>query len=85
MLNNFTRVPIKYTRKEIHKINTSWGIVILRNNGTARCLWKLARVTETINGRDGAVRAAKVQLMSKNKVITLRHPIQQLIPLEADC
>ena len=41
------------------------------------------RVTETINGSDDVVRAAKVQLMSKNKVITLRHPIQHLIPLEA--
>ena len=85
------RVPIKYTKRK--SIKTSSGvlrsiqvadIVILRNDSTACCLWKLARVTETINRRDGAVRAARVQLMSKNKVIILRHPIQHLIHLEAD-
>ena len=76
-------VPTEYTRKEIHKDfirslrSTQVGdIVILRNDGTSCCVWKLARVTETINGRDGVARAAKVQVMTKNKVITLRHSIQ---------
>ena len=84
-------VPTKYTRKR--SIKTSGvlrsikvgDIVILQNDGTSHCLWKLAKVTKTINGRGGAVRAGKVQLMNKNKVITLRGPIQHLIPLEADC
>ena len=58
-------------------------IVVLREDGTARCLWKLAKVIEMISGRDGAVRATKVLLM--NKVTNLRRPIQHLIPLEADC
>ena len=35
-------------------------------------------------GRDGVARAAEVQVMNKNKVITLRHSIQYYI-LEADC
>ena len=35
-----------------------------------------------ISGRDGAVRAAKI---NKDKVTNLRHPIKHLIPLEAEC
>lgn len=59
-------------------------IVILKEEGTARCLWKLAKVTETLEGRDGKIRSAKIQVLSKEKVIQLRRPIQHLVPLEAD-
>ena len=58
--------------------------MILKEDGTAKCLWKLAKVTETLEGRDGKVRSAKIQVLSKEKVINLRHPIQHLIPLETD-
>ena len=34
-------------------------IVILKEEGTARCLWKLARIIKAIKGRDRAVRSAK--------------------------
>ena len=44
----------------------------------------MAKVNETINGRDGTVRGAKIQLMNKDKVMTLRCLIQHLIPLEAN-
>ena len=30
-------------------------IVILKEEGTVRCLWKLARIIEVIKGRDEAV------------------------------
>ena len=58
-------------------------IVILKDEHTARCWWKLARVTELLEGRDKKVRAAKVWVLSsKKKPVTLRCPIQSLIPLE---
>ena len=38
-------------------------VVILREEGTAKCLWPLARVAEVINGQDGAIRSAKIQLL----------------------
>ena len=38
-------------------------IVILKEEGTARCLWKLAKIIEAIKGRDGAIRSARIQLM----------------------
>ena len=59
-------------------------IVILKEDRTPQCLWKLAKVTETIEERDGEIRSAKVQLLSKDRVIQLRRPIQHLVPLEAD-
>lgn len=44
-------------------------IVVLQEDGAARCLWKLAKVIEMVSGRDGAVRAAKI---NKDKMINLR-------------
>ena len=58
-------------------------IVILKDEHTARCWWKLARVTELLEGRDKKVRAAKIWVLSsERKPVTLRRPIQSLIPLE---
>ena len=59
-------------------------VVILREEGTAKCLWSLARVTEVINGRDRAIRSAKIQLLRGDRKVSLRQPIQHLIPLEVD-
>ena len=81
MLNSFTR---QWQREYLLSIQEKRSlrsiqvgdIVILRNDGAACCLWKLTIVTETINGRDGVVRAVKAQLINKNKVITLRHSMQ---------
>ena len=58
-------------------------VVILREDGTARSLWKLAKVIELLKGRDNMIRSARVQVLSKDKVTELRRPIQHLIPLEA--
>ena len=74
---------IKVAKGTARKIRDG-DIVILKEDETPRCLWKLAKVTETIEGRDGEIRSAKVQLLSKDKVIQLRRPIQHLVPLEAD-
>ena len=59
-------------------------VVVLKEDCTARCLWKLAKITELIIGRDGRIRAAKVQLLSKDKVTTIRRPVQHLVPLEVN-
>ena len=58
-------------------------VVLLKNEGTARCLWKLAKVIEVLQGRDSAVRAAKVQVLNTDKqIVPSSRPIQHLIPLE---
>ena len=45
--------------------------------------WKLAKVEELLPSSDGVVRSAKVRVNGEGgKPITLRRPIQHLIPLE---
>ena len=44
-------------------INTG-DIVIVRNDLTKRCFWKLCKVVELLKGRDGSVRATRVQAAS---------------------
>ena len=58
-------------------------MVILRNDNTRRMFWKLAKVEELLPSSDGVVRSAKVRVNGQGgKPITLRRPIQHLIPLE---
>ena len=59
-------------------------IVVLKEDCTSRCMWKLAKVLELLKGRDEMIRAAKVQLLSKDKITSIRRPIQHLIPLEVN-
>ena len=42
-------------------------VVLLKNEGTARCLWKLAKVLQLLQGRVGAVRAARVEVLNTDK------------------
>ena len=58
-------------------------MVILRNDNTRRMFWKLAKVEQLLPSSDGVVRSAKIRVNSEGgKPITLRRPIQHLIPLE---
>ena len=94
ILNNFTRqwrrdyLLSLQERKSIKQPTTvrvvkEGDVVILKEDGTSRCLWKLARVVEAIKGRDGAIRSARIKLLRGDRSICLRRPIQHLIPLEA--
>ena len=42
-------------RKNNQAVLKEGDVVLLRNEGTARCLWKLAKVTQLLPGRDGIV------------------------------
>ena len=58
-------------------------IVLLKNDSTTICYWKLAKVEELIPGTDGRVRAAVVKTTSKDKrPVYLRRVVQHLIPIE---
>ncbi len=60
-------------------------IIILKDEKSARCYWKLAKVVELFNGRDGLCRAANIQVLSTagaKKPTLVRRPIQQLVPIE---
>ena len=73
-------VGSKFQKSQQIKIG---DVVILREDGTARSLWKLVKVIELLKGRDNMIRSARVQVLSKDKVTELRRPIQHLISLEA--
>ena len=56
-------------------------VVILHDQGTSqRDLWKLARITDLIRGRDGKVRGARVLVGGKKTLI--ERPLQELFRLE---
>ena len=79
----------QYQMSSVRKTNQAvlkeGDVVLLRNEGTARCLWKLAKVTQLLPGRDGIIRAAKVQVLNTDKrLVMLRRPIQYLVPLEVN-
>ena len=57
-------------------------IVLLKNDRTKRCFWKLGKVVELLLGRDGNIRAAKVKVPSARGTTVLSRPLQLLIPLE---
>ena len=60
-------------------------VVLLRNEATACCLWKLAKVVQLLQGRDGVMRAAKVQVLNTDKrLVMLRRLVQYLVPLEVN-
>ena len=72
-------------RKTNQAVLKEGDVVLLRNEGTARCLWKLAKVTQLLSGRDGIIRAAKVQVLNTDeRLVMLRCPIQYLVPLEVN-
>lgn len=57
--------------------------MLLKNDSTTRCYWKLAKVEELSPGNDGRVRAAVVKTTSKDKrPVYLRRVVQHLIPIE---
>ena len=85
------RIFVRLTREKgrrhwIAKITTNQigDIIVLREDGIACCLWKLAKVLELFKGREKMIRSARVQVLSKDKIIYLRRPIKHLVPLEAD-
>ena len=73
----------KVSSKEPHvKVE---DLVILKNDGTARCFWKIAKIAKLIEGKDGKTWAAEIRVMGSNdsrSVITLKRPLHLLIPTE---
>eukprot|EP00794_Sanderia_malayensis_P015494 gene15494-biopygen11958 len=57
-------------------------IVLLRNDQKKRNFWKLAKVINLFKGKDGSVRAAKVQVASTEGKKVLNRALKLLIPLE---
>ena len=62
-------------------------IRVLKEEGSLRCWWKLAKVTELLKNRDNAVRSAKIQVLNTDehrRPTVLRSAVQHLLPLEVN-
>ncbi len=77
--------------RDHHRYNTgksdaepvSKGDVVLVHDDKPRGFWRLARVLETVAGRDGRIRGAVLRVSSPTgRPSTLRRPLQLLYPLE---
>ena len=74
---------VKFGRNSKIQFLSKNDVVLLKEDDTACCLWRLAKVIETITSWDGSVRAANIQVLSSDKrVMKLHRPIQHLITLE---
>ena len=62
-------------------------IVVLREEGSARCWWRLAKVTELLKSRDNVVRSAKIQVLNtdaQRRPTVLISAVEHLLPLEVN-
>ena len=92
MLNNFTKQWKQEYLLNLREITNQGNnkkpniepgdIVLLKNDQTKHCFWKMGKVVEMLPGRDGNIRAAKVKVPSARGTTVLSRPLQLLIPLE---
>ena len=57
-------------------------VVIVYEENVKQGFWKIGKVEEVIQGRDGVVRGAKVGVITKGKLVVINRPVQKLYPLE---
>ena len=57
-------------------------IVLIKNDNYKRSDWKVGRVTELIHSKDNQVRAAKVNIVSNKRIISLNRPANKLFSFE---
>ena len=75
------------TELELSTNSLVGDIVVFKEEGSARCWWKLAKVTELLKSRDNVVRSAKIQVLNtdaQRRPTVLRRAVQHLIPLEVN-
>ena len=75
--------------REMHRLRKrepveikSGEIVLISDESRKRGFWKMGIVEETIIGREGVVRGAKVRVTGTGKPEHLNRPLQKLYPLE---
>ena len=59
-------------------------MVLIRNEGTPRCFWRLPEVSELIQSKDKLVRAVWLNVTTDGKKKRLRRPLKMITLLEVD-
>ena len=59
-------------------------VVFIKDVNKPRMTWRKGRVEKLIEGKDGLVRGAKIKVyqLAKDKVTTILHQLQLIVPLE---
>ena len=57
-------------------------VVIIHEDVLKRCDWRIGKIVELIKSKDGKIRSAKVDVISKNKIMTSKRPINKLFSAE---
>ena len=57
-------------------------VVLIHEENTKRGMWKTGIIEETIVGKDGQIRGAKIRKMGKGKPEFINRPLQKLVPLD---
>ena len=71
--------------KQLKKILKVGDIVTIYSNKTSPQRWKLGKIVRLLQGKDNLARVAELQTVDNSgKSITMKRPIQHLIPLEVD-
>ena len=57
-------------------------MVLIRNENTPRCFWRLAQICELIPSKDDSIRSVWLNVTTEGKIKKLRRPVKLLTPLE---
>ena len=57
-------------------------VVIIHEDVLKHCDWRIEKIVDLIKSKDGKIRSAKVDVISKDKIMTLKRPINKLFPVE---
>lgn len=75
----------RYSMGNPEAVPISVGDIVLIHDDKPRGFWRMARVQETVIGRDGHTRGAVLRVAGKNHPTVLQRPLQRLYPLEINC
>ena len=56
-------------------------VVIIHEDVLKRCDWRIEKIIELIKSKDDKIRSAKVDVISTDKIMTLKRPINKLFPV----
>ena len=70
-----------YNRKTKYSLHPSAGDEVLDNDILKRCDWKIGKTAELIISNDKSLRAAKTDVISNDRIITLKRPVNKF-PVE---
>ena len=72
-----------YNKNKKYLLHPSVGDVVIIHEGVLkRCDWRIGKIVELIKSKDGRIRSAKFDVISKDKIMTLKRLINKLFPVE---